>query len=74
MSVVTEIKSALVVLSILHLAAFLVMVGYRMHTKQYYVSEAAKEAQAMAVLESPNLISCYFAAIPFSTVEHEELC
>lgn len=54
MSIVTEIKSALVVLVVLHLTAFVVMVGYRMHTKQYYVSEAAKEAQATALLEAAS--------------------
>lgn len=75
MSVVAEIKNAFLALVVLHFAAFLVMVGYRFHTLQYYKGEAAmaqeltlqKEEQARALLSTTtnetNPLQAYEATI-----------
>jgi len=49
-TVVAETGSAVLLLIVLHLAAFAVMAGYRLHTQQYYIAEAtiARERAALA--------------------------
>jgi hypothetical protein len=53
MTVIAEVKSAVLVLIVLHLSAFAVMVGYRLHTQQYYITEAtiARELQLQLQLQ-----------------------
>lgn len=50
-TVITEAKSALLGIIVLHLALFVVMVGYRIHTQQYYIAETEKVANVVDPLK-----------------------
>jgi hypothetical protein len=51
MTAIAEVKSAVLVLIVLHMSAFAIMAGYRLHTQQYYIAEAANARELQLQLQ-----------------------